>query len=284
MSTNTATANQALDLLRRYVPRELYIPERLADKTHFTFWLDDDPPLYGVPGAVHEGLHHLDSQWSDFDQRSYSVDQSTTLTVPRVPTFPRSAVAAHLPPDQHDDYHREYLTGKCGAQGFDSLLEELNAYTHGCRAAAALHSLYDKNVQVSERDGLASFMLYLLLYLKHAHDCETATWRLLTEDRDHAALVLRLWTEAELVLAEAVCHPFLGIRDRAKRRHLATPDTGRWLDLFRQAAAAQATAPPFTSPHAQGSGPEVGPLRPVSRSRRKAPRRDADPASGFPGP
>jgi hypothetical protein len=215
---------KAIQLLEKYAPEELYAYHQNQEKHGFEFWLSSASPLYGIPGAVHESIHQINAKLSDFNRRSFSITKDKTLRIPRLKTFARSEISQYLPSGQQDDYYKEYLCGQSGKQGYDSLLEELNAYIHGCRTAVRMQHLYGDHTQTSERDGLAAMMYFTQLYLRHAQQQRKDTWEALRREKSIIEVTGILWSLAAGVINDAIAFPHLGIKDEPKRR-LASKET-----------------------------------------------------------
>ena len=246
---------EVIATLKRYAPEEYYLYERTKNRHNFAIWLSTGGPAHGLPMAVHETLHLYDLDNSEYSTHTLSVDEHLDRTMPRFRDFFRSELAPLLPADQQDGYCDAYLKGACGQQGLEMLLEELNAYTHGCRAAVRLRHLYPRMRAYSERDGLATFMLYHLLYLKYAHGTHPITWQRLVHTEGLAKTFELLWVRAEQVMAEALPYKELGIHDDVKRRHIA--NERHWLDRFFRDAGHCAL--PSPAPPAPRPAPEPSP-------------------------
>ncbi len=237
--------NQAVQLLKKHAPEKLYTYEQNKGPHGFEFWLSSSSPPYGVPSAVHESIHQINSKLSGWEESFYSITENTTLRIPRLKTFDRSKIATYLPQSQKDNYYKEYLCGQCGAQGYDLVLEELNAYTHGCYTAVQLQQFYSENTRVSECDGLAVFMYYTQLYLRYAREHEPDTWNTLANDGSVVELTRILYSRAEDVMKLALAVPKLGINDQQKRELIAREDAVEYfLSTGAEPSASSKTKPP----------------------------------------
>lgn len=167
----------------------------------------------GYEVAVHEGAHIWGFGEFDFDTYSYRVvDDDRIIRTRRLDNFFRSEILTRHPDPASDFYASTYLEGRSGDQGFNTLLDEYNAYTH------SLVSRYCTRDQLggsstSARDGILTMMWYVELYLKIAREEHPADYDAILADPAHVEVILAIWDRAEYWLDVTADHPELGIDD-----------------------------------------------------------------------
>jgi hypothetical protein len=181
-------------------------------------WLGGAPSTFdGVvsrfDAAVHEGSHIWGANHSSASSVSYSVRTDLTIEARRLTNFHRSEIlAAHVDGDG-DSYAKTYLSGSSGAQGFNTLLDEYNAYTHSLAAHFCARDLLAPHSKVSARDGILTLMYYVEVYLRLAREKHAADYAAILKDPGHRRLILTVWSRAELWLRRSAPFPALGIHD-----------------------------------------------------------------------
>src|SRR4030065_1534262 len=80
---------------------------------------------------------------------------------------------------------------------FTMILDELNAYTVSEKCAIATEEFISQSNSSAERYGLLKQMSYLELYLKRCYEKYPEDWGSITENKNLAFLVMKLWLEAE---------------------------------------------------------------------------------------
>ncbi len=212
------TAITALD--RRY-PDAAWIVRSVPDPENFDVWFSGqgteswDAVQMGLSAAVHEDVHIVGFGRLQPARYTWLLSQEQALSAPIVSTFHRSAIADDLPPAAASmSYRATYLEGDSGAQGFETLLDEFNAYTWSLLVEAAMVDQAG-NRTTSARDGLLTMMLYTELYLARARTSKPAVHAAIAEEAELAAAVVTLWDRAVCALRLAGNHPRLGIEDDA---------------------------------------------------------------------
>lgn len=163
--------------------------------------------------AVHEGAHIWGFKRFAPTTQTYGVSAEATLVLPRLKNFDRSEILkVHVAPAS-DDYARIYLTGKSGAQGFNMLLDEYNAYVHSLASRYCTRDLLPANLHVSARDGILTFMYYVETYLQLARTQHPEDYRAILGDAAHRQLILTVWARAEYWLRKSASDVRLGITD-----------------------------------------------------------------------
>jgi hypothetical protein len=181
-------------------------------------WLKGAPTTFeGVASrfeaAVHEGSHVWGAKRFAGGNVSYSVRPGLTIETRRLQNFDRSEVMALLPEGASDTYASTYLAGRSGAQGFNTLLDELNAYAHSLASRFCTRDLLAPGTRVSARDGVLAMMLYVELYLGIAREKHAADYAAIVKDAGHRRLIVTDWNRAEYWLRKSMSFPALGIHD-----------------------------------------------------------------------
>jgi hypothetical protein len=168
--------------------------------------------LDGYEIAVHEGCHIWGFGSFSFDEYSYRVvDDDRIITTKRLDNFFRSEILSRHPDPASDFYASTYLEGASGAQGFNTLLDEYNAYTHSLASKYCTRDTIAGST--SARDGILTMMWYVELYLKIAREEHPADYEAILADPAHVELILAIWDRAEYWLVITEGHPELGIDD-----------------------------------------------------------------------
>jgi hypothetical protein len=199
----------------RYPPAVGFIDAQSDSELSLWFFggTDDfDDVLDGYEVAVHEGCHIWGFGQLDFSTYSYRiVDDDLVLETAWLDNFARSEILSRHPYPNADFYADTYLTGDSGAQGFNTVLDEFNAYTH---SLASRYCTRDTIAgATSAKDGLLTFMLYVELYLELAEEEHPDDYAAIVGDPGHVEVILAIWDRAEHWLAKAADHPELGIDD-----------------------------------------------------------------------
>ncbi|MFH1533257.1 MAG: hypothetical protein ABIK09_21230 [Pseudomonadota bacterium] len=185
---------------------------------------------------VHECGHLLDWAEGGFYDSAYVLTPDLSFTCSDGMsteqyglTFARSLIKGDqfsqaLPPCEGgsysgcDSYANIYLDGapndgdfQGGDQGFNSVLEETTQYVNSLAVGYAFHDHYTWNV--SERDGILTFLWYLERYLHMARTGYPGAWNLLSGDPCWREAILTVWGRAFLYLELTKDHPKLGIND-----------------------------------------------------------------------
>jgi thioredoxin len=103
-------------------------------------------------------------------------------------------------------------TGENGEQDYDTLLDELNAYTTGLNTAYALREGAKLSGADAWRDQVAALMRFNEAYLSALRAANPQLWSRLALS-DHARILLSLWNMAERSLNQACSIPGLGRDD-----------------------------------------------------------------------
>lgn len=181
-----------------------------------------DDVLQGYEVAVHEGCHIWGFDSFSFHSYAYRVvDDSLVVETAFLQNFDRSEILSRHPYPNDDFYADTYLTGQSGAQGFNTLLDEFNAYTH---SLASRYCTRD-SIQgaTSARDGILTFMMYVELYLQIAREEHPGDYDAIVADAPTVEVILSVWDRAEHWLAKSEGSAELGIDDERIETHVREP-------------------------------------------------------------
>lgn len=201
----------ATAMLKKHDPAGFAFVEKNGNEPSIATWIDCDDPTYRLSAAVHETVHVVDFKSSMVGDVAFHTTADDNVTMPRTKYFPRSEIAAYLPKDAK--YRETYLEGTSGEQDLVSLLSELNAYTHGLATNGKLAYFIPRNRKISSRDGLATQMLYLELYVRRAKEAHPDDWRHMATDDQTLTVIQTLWSQAEETLVATLPDERLGIDD-----------------------------------------------------------------------
>ncbi len=197
----------AVELLYEYTPNGVEVFELLKNKQIFTTFFLSSRDL-GV--TIHESLHYLDTEEGHHKSNiSFKLLDGAFLSLPIQQTQARSIVFEKILSEEErkNHYAKEYLTGKAGKQGIETLLEELNAYSHGNMTTLQLAEGLEEATHFNQ--GLIVMMYYILSYLKIMANQNSQTSSYIKENKDFKTLLLTLWRQAERVLTKACESEFL---------------------------------------------------------------------------
>lgn len=166
-----------------------------------------------IETAVHEGSHVWGAKRFNGRTSTYSVRSDLSIETRLLKTFHRSEIVSHHVDPKSDSYVHVYLEGSSGAQGFDTLLDEYNAYTHTLAAGYCTRDLLQPNIRMSTRDGILTMMYYVETYLAIARQSHTTDYAAILADPQHRKLILTVWDRAEFWLRKSAPIRSLGIRD-----------------------------------------------------------------------
>jgi hypothetical protein len=190
---------------------------------------------------THECGHFTDNELSGFSSNAYLITEDVTLeaafgdtTTRGGSTFARSLIVGDAwtelnPPcgggagRDCDSWAGIYLDGdpndarfESGDQGFNMLFEEMVQYVNSIATGYAFADTLG-NFEVSERDGLLTFMWYVERYLYLARNEYPDAYDLLLtgDDGRWREAILTVWGRANLYLDATADIPALGINDAA---------------------------------------------------------------------
>jgi hypothetical protein len=231
-------------LARARYPDGLAFLQAQDDKALATWFRGAPETFEGVASrfeaAVHEGSHVWVAKRFDPRTVAYPVRGDLTVRTLRLKNFDRAEILPLRSGSADETYATTYLTGRSGAQGFNTLLDEYNAYTHTLAARFCTRDLLASNTRVSARDGALAMMYYVGLYLRVARERHPADYSAILGDAGHRRLILVVWSRAEFWLRRSAPFVALGVRDD-ELEGLAYSDDGlAELARVRSAEAADA--------------------------------------------
>lgn len=188
--------------------------------------------------VVHECGHMYDISSGGFSSATYVVTDVLTLTCSgggRGDTFVRSNIFDDEYQDlnPNDFYASTYLTGASGNQGFDMLFEETVQYVNSLATGYAFNDAIQG--QISERDGILTFLWYVERYLRMARLDDPSTYAALAEDPCWREAILTIWGRAWLYLEATEDVQGLGISDDDLIELVRDPDLLNEIELLRDA-------------------------------------------------
>jgi hypothetical protein len=203
----------AIERLRASAPEGFAIYQTIQDKKFFLHWISCGEQQLGLPTAVHESVHYIAAETDAFPlvhggqlKRPHEVSAFFAPSVIAGKFKPNEFVTTYLRPGNASS-----------STDFLYLLDELNAYTHDLNTAVGLSRspapVGQGDEEVDHRDGLASLMAFVALYVERAAESEPATWSGLLEPRV-AKTVSELWGRAEKVMASSCGIPNFGTMDK----------------------------------------------------------------------
>lgn len=207
---SAAWYSSLLAVLQSRYPTGHAIVVRLKDsQTNAATWVGGQTGSFGaLLGRVGLTVHEMDHQlgWQEgilatrLQQYAYIVRDDLTLLVPQMETFPRSEIVPYLKGPLLNQYKPVYLEGDSGKQGFLTVLDEFNAYTHSLFVGYGLHDQTPPGQRQSDRDGLVTFMMYTEFYLRQARTRHPADYARLRDAPEIRAAVKTLWARANFIL------------------------------------------------------------------------------------
>jgi len=172
--------------------------------------------------AVHEGGHIWDitmarTEWP------YRLRDDLVIRARRLQNFNRSEILTLHADPAMDSYDEVYLTGRSGAQGFNTLLDEYVQYTHSLASRYCTRDALRAGTRISARDGILTMMYYVELYLKIARTQHPDDYAEIVGDPGHLQLIRTVWARAEFWLGRTASLPQLGLRDATIRTWVYDP-------------------------------------------------------------
>ena len=178
----------------------------MPDSSSFAGMLDG----FGV--LVHELGHCWGFQFFGSGY-AYLVTDTLEFHTSFLDTFDRSEISTVHEYLADDFYADTYLTGSSGAQGFSTVLDELNQYTHSLAIAWCYRDYRSPGMRVSARDGLLTFLYYTEKYLQLARTVHPGDYDRILGDEQAMRALDTLWGRANLYLELTAAETSLGIND-----------------------------------------------------------------------
>lgn len=201
----------AYEVLRRRYPAGLCVTEAVAEDPQWAAYLDTgswSAMILSLETFVHESVHgYAYATWSDI---RYFVACDRHLLGPFWEGFPRSEILDMVEPAPTEFYDDTYLV-QIGSQGWDSLLDEWNAYITGALASALVADAFPPLLSTSALDGPATFTVYLEMYLRRAREAHPDVWEAIRADERYLAILRTNWLKLQFLLTLAEPHANLGI-------------------------------------------------------------------------
>lgn len=204
-------AQDAAKILKNGSPSGHWVWQN-GDRNVFNFFASDCADRneflkQGISTAVHETVHALRGVRNAYpliDKSYLEVPDTEGLAAPRDIA---NGFRTKFRIGRDDLMFETYLNnrGKDAASSntdFSYLLDEFNAYTHDLSVST---DLSEKGIhKMSERPGgMTTMMAYVAHYAEFARTSRPDTWAKLTTNTSVRQTVIRLWTQAESVLARA---------------------------------------------------------------------------------
>ncbi len=191
---------------------------KAQDESALTAWLTGAPETFaGVASrfdtVVHEGSHIWRSKRFDGRREVFPVRGDLTIETKRLATFHRSEILSVHVDRAADSYASTYLEGASGAQGFQTLLDEYQAYTHSLASRYCIRDLLPASQRTSARDGILTMMYYVETYLALAREKHPKDYFAILGDPGHRKMILTVWERAEFWLRKSKGQRALGISD-----------------------------------------------------------------------
>jgi hypothetical protein len=183
---------------------------------------DSQLPGYADPSsfdALMESLYTACSaESSEYDYASASVDRfeyfmppAPTIQPKRINSFPKSEIAGELTDDSTSAYDGTYLQGQQGSWGFVELGDDLSSEINGLACITAVGDHLSGGI--SARDGTATQLYYLELYLRRARTAHPSVYAALKGDPDWQRFVRYAWARSHFWFAYSLPNANLGIDD-----------------------------------------------------------------------
>lgn len=223
-----------LEILKRRYGTGHHIVTQLTDsKAKAAQWTSGRTGSFAdLVGALELAVHEMDHQLGIQEgflpsfgrEYFYEIRADLQVKVTVLPTFNRSEIAQYVVGPLDNQYKSVYLTGQNGQQGYFTLLDEFNAYTHSLFTGYGVYDQYPAGQRVSHRDGLVTMMMYNQFYLRHARTKYPAQYAALRADPALRALVQTLWDRANFILDKSEAIPALALNPAAVEAEMRKAD------------------------------------------------------------
>jgi hypothetical protein len=199
-------------------------------------WLKNSLPQYysmstwsGMIQAIDTACHE-ETHGYDFDKalglsgkHLYYLGENLQIATPKLNFFARNQIlsAVQQGGSVTSSYDSTYLTGTQGSYDFIFLADELTAYINGLACAASVADHIDSTS--SYRDGAASHLFYLLVYLRIARTKYSSLYNQWKADASWQKFVRYSWARGHFWTKVAQPFPKLGIADAAIWQRINDP-------------------------------------------------------------
>lgn len=227
----------AFGVMERRLPPAYTVLNHVKDDPRLAAWMFDTSSFQGVMStlniATHEGLHVFTAYNFDGTTRQFMINNTLTISYPEPQTFRMGDVSALIESDAPATYEETYLLDPAmGDQGFETLMDELNAYIMTAATDAMIYDLLQEGVIISSRDGALAFWYFTELYLRLARTEHPDVYAALQGDANIRALVRTQWLRFQYVLQFSGLHPELGINDQAIGELVYNPENQKEIEDF----------------------------------------------------
>jgi hypothetical protein len=218
---------------------------KVQDDTQLKAWFKGAPDTFeGVASrfdaAVHEGSHIWGFKKFNPAKQIYPVRGDLNIETKRLTNFHRSEIVKRHVDAASDTYVKIYLEGQSGAQGFNTLLDEYNAYTHSLASRYCTRDLLAPNLRTSAIDGILTMMYYVETYLEIARTEHRADYNAILADPGHRKLILTVWDRAEYWLRKSAGVRALGIDPEKLTQRVYDPKRLEEITLVRSPSSPDA--------------------------------------------
>jgi hypothetical protein len=208
-------------------------------------WLTGTFPSYfelgtwgGMIDAIDTACHEETHGW-DFDQalstpgkHVYFMGIDEQIQVPKLSFFARNEILSLVQQGGSvtTNYDNTYLTGTQGTYDFIFLADELTAYINGLACVASVQDQVTSTV--SYRDGAASHLYYLQLYMKVAREDHPALYTQWKNDASWQHWVRLAWARGHFWTEQVINDPNFGINDAAIWARINQPQNLQEIEDF----------------------------------------------------
>lgn len=205
----SAWLETSLAMLKRRYPAGHCLIEPRTDEPYLPQFVDSsswEMLAMSLDTMVHEMTHLYPGSVSADDGYKYYVNCDTVITTTYDDGFPRSEIYDLVEGSSTDLYKDDYLI-ELGDQGFNSLLDEWNAYVNGFGASVLFADQFGgpdgDGYSVSAVDGPLAFAYYVELYLRVARTDHPAYYETVTNSDSVKEVLLTTWNRMHFFLAMA---------------------------------------------------------------------------------
>ena len=190
---------------RRYDPGH-YLLTHVQDEAQLPNWVQTNSfqnLVMSTSTAIHETNHMYGFELGGWSNYGFFICEEVVLVVPWTDTPPRSVIYSSVNKGLSQmlaQYADLYLTGGMGNQGFHTLIDELNAYTHSIFVDYQLVDKMPMGQSISSLDGLAAFMYFTELYLKYVRTNNPGAYNSTVANPQMADVIVTMFNRAEWII------------------------------------------------------------------------------------
>ncbi len=193
-----------------------------------------DGMIEAIDTACHEESHGYDFEQalSLPNKHLYYHGENQQITPPKLNFFARNEILSLVQEGGSvtSNYDSTYLTGTQGSYDFIFLADELTAYINGLACVTTVQDYVTQTT--SYRDGAASHLYYLQLYMRVARTEHATLYNQWKSDAEWQKLVRFAWARGHYWTAQALDNPHLGINDAAIWARINQPENLAEIELF----------------------------------------------------